>query len=604
MPFTGPNDENLPEPVKGLPENDRKQWVSIWNDSRNRCIMEGGSPGDCEGVAFRNANGVLFGEKIGMFDLSKVDGLCFVGNQVAEVERRTVGNTDFLVSPGVLVKSGVLNDELVPPEEVQAHFSAWNGQPVVIGHPRNLDGVNISANHPAVLNALQIGKLFNTTIDDGKLKSELWIDLARAQTVHRGREVVSKLESGESLEVSTAYFRDVDMTEGSHDGIAFSSIARNLRPDHLAILLDTEGACSLQDGCGTPRANEGETMTQPVANVMARARRPSFDGTETTPWEDVAKTFTAFSAGYFRHTDAERPDDPISRVQDAPQTMKDWIASKTLIGDPNADTEADLIAFPVVNPSTNQLNAGGVRGAVSRAPQADISEETTASIQSVGRDLLESQFGTETEQAQNSLRSAWDTFTRKLGFNQEVNPMDELIQAILTDGRLGFNEEQLRVLDEAVLTNLAEMLKATAAVTEPEVLEEESPVTEPAPAPETTPAAVSVPVELTPVPAANADCDKLSVLVEAMEKRGGAENVLALLDELQANKADVHGKLVTALVANEQCSLTKEQLETMDTITLQALKRSFIPADYSGQGAALQPATNREQVYDLPSMYH
>lgn len=588
MPFTGPNDETLPEPVKGLPENERKQWVSVWNDSFDRCVMDGGGMGDCEGVAFRNANGVLFGEKVGMFDLSSVDGLCFIGNQVAEVERRTVGNTDFLVSPGVLIKAGVLNEELVPLEEITAHFSAWNGRPVVINHPRNLDGVNISANHPPVLDALQIGKLFNVNIDDGALKGELWIDVARAQAVHRGREVVSKLEDGKMIEVSTAYLRDREVRAGSHNGQAFETVARNLRPDHLAILLDVEGACSIRDGCGTPRTNEGEL---PTANVLSRARRPSFDGTETIPWADVSKTFAAYRDGYYRHTAAERPDEPPNRVQDAPQTMKDWIASKTLIGDSGADTESDLIAFPVVNPGTNQLNAGGVRGANSRAPTADISEATVSSIQSVATDLLESQF--KTEQAENSLRRAFKLIANALGFNQEETRMDELVTAILADGRIEIAEETLRGFPEAALSVIASLLQAT--VPEPEVQAEQ----EPAP----TPDVVLEPV-LQPVP--NADgCDKLAALVEAMDKRGGAERVLSLLDGIQANESERRDGLVSGLVANAQCALTQEQLAAMPTDALENLERSFITPDYSGQGSPTVPATNRgEQRYELPSMYH
>ncbi len=277
MPFTGPNDETLPVPVKRLPEDERTQWVAVWNDSRDRCIMGGGTPDSCEGVAFRNANGVLFGAKMGIFDLSAVSGLRFISNQVTQVEQRTVNGRDFLISPGVLIKAAVMNDELVPLEEIQAHFSAWNGQPVVIGHPTNLDGVNISANHPPVLDALQVGRLFNVHMGDNSLKGEIWIDAARARAIHRGREVVSRLQDGDLLEVSTAYFRDSETVAGSHNGVPHSTVARNIRPDHLAILLDAQGACSLQDGCGTPRVNKKdmdmttETDAQEARSSVRRA---------------------------------------------------------------------------------------------------------------------------------------------------------------------------------------------------------------------------------------------------------------------------------------------------------------------------------------------
>lgn len=56
MPFSGPGDPNLPANVKKLPETRRSQWVSVWNSAFAKCQREGG--GDCEGKAFRQANGV------------------------------------------------------------------------------------------------------------------------------------------------------------------------------------------------------------------------------------------------------------------------------------------------------------------------------------------------------------------------------------------------------------------------------------------------------------------------------------------------------------------------------------------------------------------
>jgi hypothetical protein len=58
MPYSGPNDPQLPDNVQALPEAARAQWVEVWNRSYEDCIDEGGEVSECEGVAFRNANGV------------------------------------------------------------------------------------------------------------------------------------------------------------------------------------------------------------------------------------------------------------------------------------------------------------------------------------------------------------------------------------------------------------------------------------------------------------------------------------------------------------------------------------------------------------------
>lgn len=57
MPYTGPDDADLPSNVKAMGERDRERWVSIWNNTYRHCSDSGGS--DCEGKAFRVANGVL-----------------------------------------------------------------------------------------------------------------------------------------------------------------------------------------------------------------------------------------------------------------------------------------------------------------------------------------------------------------------------------------------------------------------------------------------------------------------------------------------------------------------------------------------------------------
>lgn len=57
MPYTGPDDDKLPDHVKAMPEGQRTRWVTVWNDVYARCTLEGG--GECEGRAFAAANGVV-----------------------------------------------------------------------------------------------------------------------------------------------------------------------------------------------------------------------------------------------------------------------------------------------------------------------------------------------------------------------------------------------------------------------------------------------------------------------------------------------------------------------------------------------------------------
>lgn len=59
MPFTGPDDPDLPANVQARDERIRAQWVEVFNGVFNRCKLRGGEEGACEGDAFRQANGAI-----------------------------------------------------------------------------------------------------------------------------------------------------------------------------------------------------------------------------------------------------------------------------------------------------------------------------------------------------------------------------------------------------------------------------------------------------------------------------------------------------------------------------------------------------------------
>lgn len=56
MPYSGPDDPKLPENIQGKSEDDRSQWVAVWNDVYESCVSDGGDSADCEGKAFASAN--------------------------------------------------------------------------------------------------------------------------------------------------------------------------------------------------------------------------------------------------------------------------------------------------------------------------------------------------------------------------------------------------------------------------------------------------------------------------------------------------------------------------------------------------------------------
>ncbi len=157
-----------------------------------------------------------------------------------------------------------------------------------------------------------------------------------------------------------------------------------------------------------PTTGSGEDLTgMHAANQLSQARRPEYSGTETTSWGDVPKTLEYFTSELDIDGDT---------VDDLSQEDRQAIAQHTLLGDSDADTADELIYFPVVNPSTGDLNEGALEAVISgRGQSADIPDETYASADSVARSLLEEEFDREGLTENSLLSRARNVFNSILG---------------------------------------------------------------------------------------------------------------------------------------------------------------------------------------------
>jgi hypothetical protein len=157
-----------------------------------------------------------------------------------------------MLVPGVL--PGSKGPLLYPPDEVRKSPEDWNHIPIVVYHPMK-DGKPVSARSPHILSKHGIGIVFHARTD-GKdiLKSEGWLDVEATRRVDKS--VLDSVQLGKPIELSTGLFVDDEPApEGAifndHRGTRkYVGIARNYKPDHLAILPSGKGACSLADGCG------------------------------------------------------------------------------------------------------------------------------------------------------------------------------------------------------------------------------------------------------------------------------------------------------------------------------------------------------------------
>lgn len=175
------------------------------------------------------------------------------------VRHDSLEGRNYTVVPMVMITEGVhdgSNGPLYYPEEELAKTPAvWNHKPIVVYHPSE----GRSACEVAVLDSSKVGIIMNTKYVSGKgtnpgrLKAEAWLDMDRLKRID-GR-VANALANKSVLEVSTGLFMDFEETEGyfGKKEKFYETVARNYRPDHLAILPDQKGACSVADGAGLLR---------------------------------------------------------------------------------------------------------------------------------------------------------------------------------------------------------------------------------------------------------------------------------------------------------------------------------------------------------------
>ena len=160
---------------------------------------------------------------------------------------------EYIVVPMVMLVEGVVNGSngaiLYTAKEMAKAPITWNMRPVLVKHP--LKG--ITASDQEIINTQKIGVIMNAKFEDSKLKAEAWIDPARCQVVDN--RVYDAIVRNEIMEVSTGLFTGVYKKMGIFNNREYRRVACNFVPDHLAILPDEIGACSVADGAGLMRLN-------------------------------------------------------------------------------------------------------------------------------------------------------------------------------------------------------------------------------------------------------------------------------------------------------------------------------------------------------------
>ena len=268
------------------------------------------------------------------------------------VYEEEIDGQKYLIVPAVSIVEGVMNGALVLAEEFGRDVSMWDGQPVVIRHP-TANGRFVSAYSADVPH---YGFTRNSTIDGAKLKNEVCIAIGDDNTDEL-TAVLDVIATGDTLDLSWGWYRMPIQVNGEWEGVQYEEIATGIFPDHLAILPDESGACSVADGCGLPRNNNASggksTLLERFMNLFVNTKE-TFMNRQQMVAALVAQAdysedmFNGATDGLVTHMFQALPSPGGKRPCEQPQVNQ---------AQPASDDTAKVPASPVAPNSTAALEA-------------------------------------------------------------------------------------------------------------------------------------------------------------------------------------------------------------------------------------------------------
>lgn len=154
-------------------------------------------------------------------------------------KKQFLNNREHIVTEMIpIVGDSVMNGGLYPFDEIKNSYLQIDNLPAPNGHPK-VDGELVSAFHPLAVNAFNIGGFVrNPRLDSKRVINEFWLDTEIANQSDDGKELIRRIENGEEVGVSTG----LTVRQENKDGDGYNWVARDLKFDHVAILLNEKAA--------------------------------------------------------------------------------------------------------------------------------------------------------------------------------------------------------------------------------------------------------------------------------------------------------------------------------------------------------------------------
>ncbi len=173
------------------------------------------------------------------------------------IRREVYNGRDHIVIPSYTLPANVImNNELYPESEIDAHYQGLEGTLAPLGHP-TVNGQFVSAFSPEGINVGYAGAWNRNVKKAGnRVYLEKWVDVLKANESNNGRELIQRIESierGEDvppIHTSVAVFRDQLPATDEQKAMGANYVVKIHAMDHDAILLHEVGAATPEQGVG------------------------------------------------------------------------------------------------------------------------------------------------------------------------------------------------------------------------------------------------------------------------------------------------------------------------------------------------------------------
>ncbi len=253
--------------------------------------------------------------------------------------------------------------ELLPPDELSEDewLESAKSKAVTDLHPdEEVNYENLGEHSRGSLT----NKVWTEEKDDGTV--EVWAK----ETVY-DPDLIQEIKDGQKEQVSIGRFVEVVDESGEFNGTTYDRKQTNFRLNHLAHVPQGRAGSDV-----SVRLDGGGTMVK----LETDASMPSYNGTEDKDWSAIKKTFTAFKSAL------DLPDESWEELTESQQNeIREHFIDQS--GD-----NFSALGYPVVNPSSNNLNRNAVANAKARA-----SQEGASDIEGIANRLWDEEFAEEEE---------------------------------------------------------------------------------------------------------------------------------------------------------------------------------------------------------------